>query len=388
MRRAALLLSVPLVLAALPGAATARSAPDAGPPVAVAAARGPVVPGSYVVVLRPGADAAAVARTAGTTPRRVYGSVVSGFAAQLTPEQLDRVRRSPAVQAVEPDQVVRADATQTIAPGSGLYGLDRTDQRALPLSGGYSSTSTGTGVRAYVVDTGIATAHPDFGGRAVNVYDAFGGTGEDCHGHGTHVAGTLGGATHGVAKGVALRGVRVLGCDGSGSVSGMIAALDWLRTHAQRPAVANLSLGAGYSGALNSAVTALSDSGVLVAVAAGNSGASACGYSPASATAALTVAASDSTDTRAPFSNSGSCVDLYAPGVGITSDWYLGGTRAMSGTSMASPHVAGVAALYKSAHGDAASSTVAGWITGAATTKVVRSNPSGTPNRLLFKGAL
>ncbi len=388
MRRTALLLSVPLVLAALPGAAVARPAPDPGPPVAVAAARGPVVPDSYVVLLRPGADPAAVARTAGAQARRVYRSVVSGFAAQLTPAQLDRVRRSPAVQAVEPDQVVRADATQTVAPASGLYGLDRTDQRALPLSGGYSYASTGTGVHAYVVDTGIATAHPDFGGRATNVYDAFGGDGEDCHGHGTHVAGTLGGETHGVAKGVQLRGVRVLGCDGGGSVSGILAALDWLRTNAQRPAVANLSLGAGYSRALNTAVTTLSDSGVLVAVAAGNDNASACNYSPASAAAALTVAASDSTDTRASFSNSGSCVDLYAPGVGITSDWYLGGTRAMSGTSMASPHVAGVAALYKATYGDASSSTVAGWINRGATTKVVRSNPSGTPDRLLFKSTL
>ena len=391
MRRTALLLPVPLVLSvltALPSAAVAGPAADPAPTVGVAAARGPVVPGSYVVVLRSGADPRSVARAAGADARRVYRSVLHGFAAQLSPAQLDRVRRDPAVQAVEPDQVVRADAAQTIAAGSGLYGLDRSDQRSLPLSGSYTYASTGSGVQAYVVDTGLATAHPDLGGRARNVYDALGGTGEDCHGHGTHVAGTLGGATHGIAKSVQLRGVRVLGCDGSGSTSGVIAALDWLRTNAQRPAVANLSLGGSYSSALDTAVTSLSDSGVLVAVAAGNANASACKSSPASAAAAVTVAASDSTDTRASFSNYGSCVDLYAPGVGISSAWYTGGSRALSGTSMASPHVAGVAALYKATYGDAASSTVAGWLTSAATAKVVKSNPSGTPNRLLFKSGL
>jgi subtilisin family serine protease len=243
-------------------------------------------------------------------------------------------------------------------------------------------------VRAYIIDTGLQANHPDFGGRAANVYDAFGGNGADCNGHGTRVGGTVGGSTYGVAKGVALRGVRVLDCAGSGSFSGIIAGVDWVRKNRFSPAVANMSLGGGYSSSVNTAVSNLANSGVFVAVAAGNSNANACYYSPASAGAAYTVAASDKTDTRASFSNYGSCVDGYAPGVGIKSAWLSSGTNAISGTSMASPHVAGVAALYKATCGDAASSTIASWINTNATTGVIKSNPTGTPNRLLYKGIL
>jgi subtilisin family serine protease len=243
-------------------------------------------------------------------------------------------------------------------------------------------------VTAYVIDTGIATGLADFGGRASNVYDALGGTGADCNGHGTHVAGTIGGATYGVAKSVQLRGVRVLNCSGSGSTSGIIRALDWVRANAVKPAVANMSLGGGRSTSLNTAASNLANSGVFLAVAAGNESQNACNVSPASAASAYTTAASASNDTRASFSNYGSCVDGYAPGVSVKSDWYTGGTNTISGTSMASPHVAGVGALYKSANGDASSATVASWINSNAASGVIRSNPSGTPNRLLNKRGL
>jgi subtilisin family serine protease len=254
------------------------------------------------------------------------------------------------------------------------------------LSGTYTYNTTASNVYAYIIDTGIQTSHSDFGGRAAVSYDALGGNGQDCNGHGTHVSGTVGGARYGVAKGVRLRAVRVLDCNGSGSTSGVIAGMNWVQTNHASPAVANMSLGGGFSSAMNTAATNLSNSGVFLAVAAGNSNANACNSSPSSAAAALTVAASDSTDHKASFSNYGSCVDTYAPGVSITSDWLNGGTNTISGTSMASPHAAGVGALYKAVNGNVASSTVANWITSNATLNVIIGNPSGTPNRLLYKG--
>jgi subtilisin family serine protease len=241
---------------------------------------------------------------------------------------------------------------------------------------------------AYVIDTGIQTSHPQFGGRAAVSYDALGGNGQDCNGHGTHVAGTIGSSTYGVAKGVALRAVRVLNCQGSGSTSGIIAALNWLRTNHAPRSVANMSLGGGYSASLNSAATSLVNSGVFLAVAAGNESQNACNVSPASASGTYTSAASDSSDRRASFSNYGGCVDGYAPGVNITSTWTGGGTNTISGTSMASPHTAGVGAPYKGTYGDAAASTIVNWINTNATANVISGNPSGTPNRLLFKGTL
>jgi len=355
--------------------------PNAAPPAA--AVRSKPIPNRYIITLNVEKQANAVAAVAGVRPHFVYESALNGFAADLTPQQFAMLQRHPAVASIEQDQEITLDATQTMDANGDPWGLDRIDQRALPLSRSYTYNSTGTGVRVYVIDTGLQANHPDFGTRAQNVYDAFGGNGADCQGHGTHVGGTVAGSTYGVAKGALLRGVKVLDCNGSGSTSGIIAAVDWVRKNAVKPAVANMSLGGGYSGSLNTAVTNLANSGVFVAVAAGNEGQNACNVSPASASGTYTVAASDKTDTRASFSNYGSCVDGYAPGVAIKSAWLNGGTNTISGTSMASPHVAGVAALYKGRNGDAASSTIVNWINTNATANVIKSNPSQTPNRLL-----
>ncbi len=360
--------------------------PTLAPALAQEGRAGDAIPGKYIVVVDQGRDAGAVARWQKARDREVFDSV-NAFAASLDAKQVKALRASERVAYVEPDRVVTALATQTMDAAGDPWGLDRIDQRALPLSRTYTYTRAGAGVTAYVIDTGIVASHSDFGGRAAVAYDALGGTGLDCHGHGTHVAGTIGGTVHGVAKSVQLRGVRVLGCTGSGSTSGIIRALDWVRVNAVRPAVANMSLGGGYSAALNTATANLANSGVFVAVAAGNESQNACNVSPASTPAAYTTAASDRTDLRASFSNYGSCVDAYAPGVAIKSTW-LTGTRSLSGTSMASPHVAGVGALYKSTYGEASSATVGSWITTNSTAGVIRSNPSGTPNRLLFKAGL
>jgi subtilisin family serine protease len=345
---------------------------------------GDAIPGSYIVVVEQGNDPKAVADGEKAKAKHVYRAALNGFAAELSDDQVAKLRKSKKVAYVEQDRVFTADATQPNA----TWGLDRSDQHYLPLSTTYTYNKAGAGVRAYVIDTGILTSHADFGGRASNVYDAFGGSGKDCNGHGTHVAGTIGGATWGVAKGALLRGVRVLHCSGSGSTSGIVAAIDWVRVNALRPAVANMSLGGGYSSALNTATTNLASSGIFTAVAAGNESQNACNVSPASTAAAYTTAASDRTDLRASFSNYGSCVDGYAPGVGITSAWKNGGTNTISGTSMASPHVAGVGALYKSAFGDQSSSMIETWIEENSTANVIRSNPTGTPNRLLYTTGL
>lgn len=388
-RIGAALMAIPLAVAALPATAQAATANDLL--VEVTRATGKAIPGQYIVTLKPGTNAGGLARITGVRTRHTYDAVIDGFAAELNASQLNALRRNPAVLRIEEDQQVRAARTirATATQSNATWGLDRIDQRNLPLSKTYGYNTTASNVTAYIIDTGIDPSHPDFGNRAAIAYDAtLEGTGLDCNGHGTHVAGTIGGTTYGVAKGVKLRGVRVLNCAGIGTNADVIEGMDWVRTHAVKPAVANMSLGGGFSAAVNSAATSLNNSGVFLSVAAGNDSEDACNSSPASASGVMTVAASDQTDTAASFTNNGSCVETYAPGVSITSDYLLGGTNTLSGTSMASPHVAGVGALYKGANGDAASSTVSNWITSNATSGVIKNNPAGTPNRLLYKSTL
>lgn len=314
--------------------------------------------------------------------KQVFQHALNGFAVEMTEEEAIALSEDFRVAYVEEDSIVTLDATQTNAP----WGLDRIDQRNRPLNGTYVFNYTASNVRAYVIDTGILTTHNDFGGRAANNFDAFGGNGADCNGHGTHVAGTIGGATYGVAKGVQLRGIRVLNCQGSGTNSGVIAGVDWVRLNHVAPAVANMSLGGGISTALDTAVNNLSNAGVPIAVAAGNSNANACNSSPARAANAITVGSTTSTDARSSFSNFGTCLDLFAPGSSILSTWFTSNTATatLSGTSMASPHVAGVAALYKGQNPSASSATVRNAIVNGATTGVVTNPGTGSPNRLLY----
>src|SRR5436189_5331799 len=375
MQSAARIVAVAL-LAALAGCETmsnpAQQAPDTGNRTAAAEA----VPGQYIVVLQntvadPATGARDLVSSAGGPLLHVYTSAIKGFAARLSAPAAAALASNPLVASVEPDQVMRADVTQSMDANGDPWGLDRIDQGALPLSRTYTYTSTGAGVHAYIIDTGIWTLHPEFGGRADDVYDALGVTGEDCNGHGTHVAGTIGAATYGVAKAVSLHGVRVLTCVGIGLNSDVIAGVDWVSANHVNPAVANMSLGGGKSPALDQAVTNLWNSGVFLAVAAGNDNADACGSSPAGATGVFTVAASEKTDAKASYSNWGTCVEAYGPGSSIKSTYILGTTMTLSRTSMATPHLTGVAALYKATFGDAASVTVSNWIINNATTAVV-----------------
>ena len=363
------------------------------PQVPEATTNASVVPEQYIVVFRDGVTdpvglSNQMAKAQGGTIRFTYTSALKGFAARMTDAGARALARDPLVAYVEPDREYRIDVTQSMNANGDPWGLDRIDQAALPLSRTYTYTATGAGVHAYIIDTGIWTMTADFGGRANNVYDAFGATGEDCNGHGTHVSGTIGGTTYGVAKGVSLHGVRVLSCGGVGLTSQIIAGIDWVRQNAVKPAVANMSLGGGLSTALNDATTNLWNSGVFVAVAAGNDNVDACTASPASASGAFTVAASEKTDAKASYSNWGTCVEAYAPGSAIVSDYLLGTTSSLSGTSMASPHVAGVAVLYKATFGDASSATVSNWIITNSTAGAITGNPGGTPNRLLSKSTL
>lgn len=312
---------------------------------------------------------------------RVYGSLIAGFAAELSKEQVIEMEKDPRVNYIEPDGYMYANATQTNA----TWGLDRIDQTNLPLNSAYTYNVTGQGVTAYIIDTGIRTDHAEFGGRAQRGYDAFGGNSEDCDGHGTHVAGTVGGSIYGVAKNVALVAVRVLDCNGSGSFSGVIAGMDWVAANASGPSVANMSLGGGKSTSVNDAVNRLYNAGVAVVVAAGNSNLNACNYSPSSAQNAYTVGSTTNSDGRSSFSNYGDCVDIFAPGSSIRSAWITSNTAiaTLSGTSMASPHVAGVAALFLESNPSASTQAVYDFITTSSTKSVV-TNSLSTNNNLLY----
>lgn len=306
--------------------------------------------------------------------------VLNGAALKMSEQDARELARRADVDFVEQDAVISAFDTQVNPPS---WGLDRIDQANLPLNQAYSSNSTGAGVTAYVIDTGIVISHSDFTGRASVGFDAFGGDGIDCNGHGTHVAGTIGGETYGVAKDVNLVAVRVLDCNGSGSTSGVINGISWVTNNAQKPAVANMSLGGAKSKALNTAVANSIKSDIAYAVAAGNNNTNACNASPASEPTALTVGATQSDDKRASYSNYGSCLDLFAPGTDITSTWSDGLTKTISGTSMATPHVAGVAALYLQANPMATVSQVSSALINATVANKVTNAGLRSPNRLL-----
>ncbi|MFC5052265.1 S8 family serine peptidase [Saccharothrix xinjiangensis] len=371
--------AVALALVAPPAQAAEGVVRDAGAPGAVA--------GSYIVVLKDsiGVDALAEKVDAEVTHR--YGAALHGFAARMSERAARVLAADPAVDYVAQDREVRLLADQPNPPS---WGLDRVDQRDLPLNRNYSYTTTAGNVHAYIVDTGIRATHSDFGGRAsFDVNTTGDGNDSDCNGHGTHVAGTVGGNAHGVAKGVRLHGVKVLNCAGSGSIAGVVAGVDWVTANAQKPAVANMSLGGGANDTLDAAVRRSIASGVTYAVASGNSNANACSFSPARVAEAITVNSADSSDNRASSSNWGTCTDLFAPGVGITSAWHTGdtATNTISGTSMASPHAAGAAALLLAGSPGATPQAVRDALVGAATPNKVPNPGTGSPNLLLHTNA-
>jgi subtilisin family serine protease len=350
------------------------------------------VPNRYIITLHPGSrdiqsEAARMSKDHRGKVTAVYQSALRGFAVEMQASDIAKLRKDPGVATIEPDQIVSVSGTQSPAPS---WGLDRIDQRNLPLSHSYTVGPNGSGVHVYIIDTGILRTHVDFGGRAVFGFDAIqdGNGMTDCHGHGTHVAGTVGGTTYGVAKAVKLHAVRVLDCTGSGLISQVIAGVDWVTSHRIKPAVANMSLGGGFSQSLNTAVANSIKAGVSYTIAAGNSNLDACTVSPASTPAAITVAASDSNDVRASFSNLGTCIDLFGPGVAIKSDWNASNTATMvlSGTSMAAPHAAGVVALYLQTHPTATPANVRYALASTATAGLISNAGIGSTNLVLFTG--
>ena len=339
---------------------------------------------SYIVEVVDGVNPETVADDHGIVPHYVYTDALNGFAAVMSDAKKTELSMDARVKEIEPDEIEVEETVQTGA----TWGLDRTDQRSPDLDKNYSYTSTGSGVTVYIIDTGILLNHTEFGSRATKGYDALtlNGNASDCNGHVTHVASTVGGTRYGIAKAVNLVSVRVLDCHGSGTMSGVIAGVNWVTAHRAPNAVVNMSLGGSVSRALDDAVAASIASGVTYVLAAGNNNGDACNISPARAPAAITVGATDISDRKATFSNFGSCLDIFAPGVAISGAW-IGSTTAtntISGTSMAAPHVAGVAALFLSQHPGAAPQQVRDAIVGNATPNAVSNAVALSPNLLLY----
>ncbi|MDD2945768.1 S8 family peptidase [Acinetobacter haemolyticus] len=376
-----------------PSTTTANSSPTVLAPTLTSTTTASPIKNQYIVVLQAGSDlpaqaAAAIAKQHGGQVLFTYNRAIRGFAVRI-PEQatsafLTAMQKNPQVSYVEEDTLMQ---TNTITQSNPVWGLDRIDQHNLPLSKSFNYNKTGSGVNAYIVDTGILASHQEFNGRVQTGYSAIAdnnGT-NDCNGHGTHVAGTVGGSTYGIAKNVGLVPVRVLDCAGSGAMSGVIAGLDWIIQNGRKSAVVNMSLGGSAYSTLDTAIDNLFNNGYVPVVAAGNSNTDACTSSPARAGKAITVAATDSTDTRASYSNYGSCVDLFAPGSQITSAWIGSNSSAAtaSGTSMASPHVAGVVATMLENNSTATPQSITDQLLNQSTINLIQ-NPMSSPNRLLY----
>jgi subtilisin family serine protease len=381
---------VPALALATAGSAGAAPTPEPSARIvqvqlAKAEAGVSAVKDTYIVELKKGVR---LKSGLGITTQRQFSTAVNGFSAKLTPAQLADLQKNPDVVAISQDVYVQnvLDTTQTNPPS---WGIDRIDQRNLPLSNSYTYTRTGSGVHAYIIDSGVDPSHPNFGGRASFDFNGIDSNNTDCNGHGTHVAGTIGSTSYGVAKNTRLHGVKWLNCSGGGTASSAIAAVDWVTRNAVKPAVANASWNFSANTTLENSLRAMINSGVFLAASAGNTGANSCDRLPRKISTALVVAASTSTDARASYSSTGSCVDIYAPGSAIVSTLPGNTTGSYNGTSMATPHVAGVAALYLQTSPSASPATVKSYIEANATPNVVSGGSTGsTVNRLLFSNGL